>query len=272
MPSGQTGNPNPKTPLAATMDQMTPIEGMNPTAHDSVFCYRSSVTSTRLLTLYSSVLFIVGQGAKAAWLNGQRYSDDARNDLVLSLPLPLESEITQASAEEPYLSMGLRLDASLVRTLLLDTGTPVQPGEHISPAITASPLGEQLQDAASRLLKTLSAPEPDLALTDMYIRELYWLVLRGPQGHNLRALGLGRGSASRVASALERIHHDFAEPISVTALAEGAGMSTTSFHEAFKAATTLSPIQYLKQTRQHQARTLMISNGLAAREAAYKRF
>lgn len=45
-------------------------------------------------------------------------------------------------------------------------------------------------------------------------------------------------------------------------------MSVPTFHRRFKAVTQMTPIQYLKSTRLHQARLLMIRSGLTAAAAA----
>ncbi len=51
-------------------------------------------------------------------------------------------------------------------------------------------------------------------------------------------------------------------------LADEAGMSVPSFHSHFRAVTQASPMQYLKSTRLHQARLLMVSPDLTAEAAA----
>ena len=51
-------------------------------------------------------------------------------------------------------------------------------------------------------------------------------------------------------------------------LADEAGMSVPSFHSHFKA-ITVSPMQYLKSTRLHQARLLMVRETLTAEAAGY---
>src|SRR6201996_2221907 len=52
-------------------------------------------------------------------------------------------------------------------------------------------------------------------------------------------------------------------------LAEQAGMSIPSFHSHFKAITQVSPMQYVKSTRLHQARLLMVREDLTAEAAAH---
>ncbi|MGC8160124.1 helix-turn-helix transcriptional regulator, partial [Salmonella enterica] len=60
----------------------------------------------------------------------------------------------------------------------------------------------------------------------------------------------------------------YADKLDVEQLAHEAGMSPRSFHAHFKAVTATSPMQYLKSTRLHQARLLMLRNGLTVAEAS----
>lgn len=46
-------------------------------------------------------------------------------------------------------------------------------------------------------------------------------------------------------------------------------MSTPSFHSHFKAVTCTSPMQYLKSTRLHRARLLMVREGMTAAAACH---
>ena len=62
---------------------------------------------------------------------------------------------------------------------------------------------------------------------------------------------------------------DYAQTIPVERLAAEAGMSPSSFHQHFRARTSLSPRQFQKQLRLIEARRLMMGDGLPASRAAY---
>lgn len=47
-------------------------------------------------------------------------------------------------------------------------------------------------------------------------------------------------------------------------------MSPSALHHTFKEVTSVSPLQYLKQIRLHQARLLMLQDGMSAAEAAHR--
>jgi AraC-like DNA-binding protein len=68
---------------------------------------------------------------------------------------------------------------------------------------------------------------------------------------------------------LRRIHAGYAEPLNLSQLALEAGMSIPTFHSHFKAITHTSPMQYLKSTRLHQARLLMVRRELTAEAACH---
>ncbi|SPC05121.1 putative DNA-binding transcriptional regulator (fragment) [Cupriavidus oxalaticus] len=51
-------------------------------------------------------------------------------------------------------------------------------------------------------------------------------------------------------------------------MANEAGMSIATFHSHFKAVTNTSPMQYLKSTRLHHARLLMLRNEMSAARAS----
>jgi AraC-like DNA-binding protein len=69
------------------------------------------------------------------------------------------------------------------------------------------------------------------------------------------------------------VRANFAQPMAVEALAGLAHMSPSSFHQHFKAVTSMTPLQYQKVLRLHEARRLMLSRmmdaGSAGREVGY---
>jgi len=68
---------------------------------------------------------------------------------------------------------------------------------------------------------------------------------------------------------LRRIHATYAQPLELSQPAGEAGMSVPTFHSHFKAITRSSPMQYVKSTRLHQARLLMVRQGITAEAASH---
>ena len=62
----------------------------------------------------------------------------------------------------------------------------------------------------------------------------------------------------------------FAQPITLEDLAGLVHMSVSSFHQHFKAVTTMTPLQYQKLLRLQEARRLMLSHMLDAGSAGHQ--
>lgn len=72
-----------------------------------------------------------------------------------------------------------------------------------------------------------------------------------------------------MARAVAILRADFTQPIPLERLTAAAGMSPSSFHQHFKAVTSLSPLQFQKQLRLLEARRLMVGGGFSATRAAF---
>lgn len=77
------------------------------------------------------------------------------------------------------------------------------------------------------------------------------------------------GRYRMIGRVLRRIHAGYAEALDLAQLAREAGLSIPAFHAHFKTITHTSPMQYLKSTRLHQARLLMVRQDLTAEAACY---
>ena len=249
------------------LTELAPNEGYTLSALDGVRFMRSDRPLGRTPVLYEPSIVIVCQGRKRGFLVDEIYLYDAQHYLVLSVPLPFSTE-TEASEAQPMLAVSLRLDLTAVADLVLAIG---QSRDHTNVAprgMVSTPLGEVLADATLRLLEVLASPLEAQILGPAIVREICFRVLVGEQGGAMRAALAHQGQFGKVAKALRRIHADYAQALDVAHLAGEAGMSVPAFHAHFKTVTQTSPIQYIKSTRLHQARLLMIRDGVTAAAAS----
>ena len=247
--------------------QLAPHEGYTQSLVGDVRFMRSNRPLKNTAVLYEPSIVIICQGSKRGYLGDEIYIYDALHYLVLSIPLPFTSE-TEATPDEPMLGIAIRLNTVVIAELaaLVEVS-----GEHAVEAprgMLATPLEETLADAILRLLVALAAPADARILAPHIVREIYYRVLVGGQGGSVRAALSHYGQFGKIAKALSRIHTNYADVLEVGNLAKEAGMSTPAFHVHFKSVTQTTPIQYIKSTRLHHARLLMIRNGLTAAAAA----
>ncbi|WP_066414061.1 AraC family transcriptional regulator [Bordetella ansorpii] len=249
--------------------RLAPNEGYTQSALDSVRLMRSNRPLGRTPVLYEPSIVIVCQGRKLGFLGDEMYVYDAQQYLVLSVPLPFSTE-TIASEDEPMLGVAIRLDLLELSELVTELDDAGGPAQGAPMGIVSTPLDDDLADATLRLLRALASPLDARILGPAIVNEICFRVLTGAQGASMRAALAHNGRFGRVARALNYIHADFAQPLTVAQLAKEAGMSVPAFHANFRTVTQTSPIQYIKSTRLHQARLLMIRDGLTAAGAAAK--
>lgn len=259
--------------LADLISQWAPQEGRNHSSWPGLSFFRATRPSTRIPVVYESCIVVVAQGRKRAFLGEKVYTYDPQNYLVLSVPLPLESEIVEASPEEPYLSLSLQVDVTMVSDLLLEMASGELPPawrQPVQPGIFVSRMGEDLSGAVTRLLTALGHPLDRRILAPIAAREILYHVLSGEQGGLLRSVAMQDSRSHRIAQVLRFLNEHYGEPLEISTIARAAFMSPSTLHHTFKEVTSVSPLQYLKQIRLHQARMLMLNEGLSAGEAAHR--
>lgn len=83
-------------------------------------------------------------------------------------------------------------------------------------------------------------------------------------------MGFAESSVQRIAKAISWLRANYSQPVAVEELAELVHMSASSFHEHFKAVTSMSPLQYQKTLRLQEARRLMLSTLMDAGAASQR--
>ena len=246
---------------------LAPAEGFTHSSLDGVKFMRTNVSTPRVPVMYEPCIVIVAQGRKRGFLGSQAFVYDAQHYLVLSVPLPFECE-TEASPDEPMLAISIRIDLGVIAEILMALNDTRGPMDSEPRAVYATPLDRTLSDAVLRLLESLASPHDARILGPSIVREICYRVLTGSQGDMIRAALTQQNHFGRIAKALRRIHSDFADSLDVPMLAREAGISLAGGQAQGKAGTETSPMQYVKTTRLHHARLLMVQNGLNVSAAA----
>jgi AraC-like DNA-binding protein len=238
-------------------------EGVTRTALPGVSVICSPTITEPLGEVAEPTLGVVVQGVKETALNGRPFSYGAGQFLIVSVELPVIGHIAQASADEPFLTFVLELRPERIAALLLETApaATARPG-----AIDATPAGiavsdasRALLDAIGRLLALLDAPDDAAALAAGVEREVLWRLVTGPQGATVRQIGLADSRLAHLARAIHWIRSHYEATLRVEELAALATMSVSSFHRHFRAVTSMTPIQFQKQIRLHEARARLLA-------------
>jgi AraC-like DNA-binding protein len=219
----------------------------------------------------SPAFCVIAQGSKEVLLGDDCYRYDADRYLITAAALPTATRVTEASEERPYLGLVLGLDPALVGSVMVEAGHPAPRSHAAVRAFDVSSLDEGLLDAVLRLVRLLDSPAEEARfLRPLVTREIVFRLLRGEQGGRLRQIAVLGGHAHRIARALERLREDFDRPLRIEDIARESGMSVSGFHHHFKAVTAMSPLQFQKQMRLQEARSLMLGEDLDASSAGYR--
>lgn len=234
---------------------------------DGLFLSYAEQPSGILRSIYRTSFCVVLQGSKISLLGEQVWRYTEGQYLIASMDLPVTAQIVGASPKRPYMAFSLAIDPAMVAELAIDLGD--EPVLMERGPLVVGQMERPLLDSLIRLFELLDAPRDLPVLAPLIRREIVWRLLTGPQGGTLRQIGVAGGAVARIARVLRWITDHYADPIRIEDLASMAAMSAASLHRHFKAATTLSPIQFQKQVRLQAARRLLLSEGNEAASTGF---
>jgi AraC-like DNA-binding protein len=240
----------------------------------SLFLKRQTEPTQLVHTAQWPCFGLVVQGAKQLQLGSEIYHYGAGDYLLVSLDLPMSSCVVDASEEEPHLGLGMAIDPHHLSEVLRRYGNghagsqPDMP-EASARCVAVAKASDDLLDATLRLLRLLDRPQDIPVMAPLLEQEVLYRLLVGPYGARLRQIALAESPSNKVAKAMAWLRSNYASPLRIEELADRVGMSESSLHHNFKTVTAMTPMQYQKQLRLHEARRLMLVERLDVGSAGY---
>ena len=264
-------NPN-LAKLNLLIEKHVPNDGHEFIHREFVAVSRESRLHKKEPQIFPPAIIIVGQGSKSCYVGDQALDYGAGRILVTMLPIPVEVVVTEASEEKPLLAAGVGIDFGRLANVLMKIEyadqNAFQPILANATSIFSTTAKEKLLDAFIRLLEACQDTRDAEVLADAIIDEIYYRILMDERNGELRYLLQQRGEIQRVSKAVEHIHNNLDQPVSVEELARLVHMSRSAFFDKFKDVMHTSPLQYAKSVKLHRAQVL-IQEGKKANEAAY---
>ncbi|WP_344173239.1 AraC family transcriptional regulator [Kribbella lupini] len=231
---------------------------MRPRWIDGVLVFAAGRVTEPTISVTEPMLTLVVQGVKQTMLGDHVFEHGPGQVAVVTVDLPLTGRIVRASATEPFLALGLRLEPTTIAQLLVDGGpTAIRP--HDGPGLAVSDADDRLLDALVRLARLLDSPRDRQVLAPGVRREIHWWLLNGPQAAMIRQAGSADSRLALVARAIAWIKERSDRVIRIADLAEDVGTSVSSLNRHFRAVTAMSPLQYQKQIRLQKARLALLA-------------
>lgn len=259
--------------LATLIKAYAPHDGSFELRIPGVHAIRRSRASMELVHgMQQPALCLVAQGAKRLMVGREVYEYDTSHMIAFSVDLPVTAQVTQASHSEPFLCFKLDLDRHKVAELVLKAYPHGLPRVHERSGVSVGRVDTSIVAAATRLVELIGQSGAEL-LAPLVVDEILIRLLLSPIGARVAQIGVAESSVHGIATAVSWLRANFSQPMKVEDLAELAHMSASSFHQHFKAGTSMSPLQYQKVLRLQEARRLMLSAmmdaGTASRQVGY---
>jgi AraC-like DNA-binding protein len=242
--------------------------GTNDSELTSLSVLRRDAPSAIEAAIYEPVLCLILQGSKVTSIGDQSVKLSAGDALLVSHDLPVVSAITEASANEPYLAIILTLDLAMVRDLCDQIGDVPKP-DTIGRSLAAGRAESAWLAPLVRYVELVTDPFGAKVLGPATLREIHYRLLLSSIGGMLGKLLVTDSHANRIAKAIRLLRTDYCSPLPACDLARAAGMSTSSFHQHFKAVTGTTPLQYQKDLRLIEAKALLMTMSHSVSQAAY---
>ena len=242
--------------------EATPIQGLS--------LYHRETPSEPVTGMYEPSICMVAQGAKHVVIGEDKLVYDANNYLLTSLHLPTVFQIRQASPDEPYLGLRLKLNLKQVAQMMADSELPAPRAQQPNLGMATGEVTEPILDAVVRLVQLLEQPEDIPILAPIIQKEIVYRLLISDLGVRLRQIASSGSQSHQVSKAILWLKDHYTQPLKVDDLAQEVGMSTSTFHHHFRSMTALSPLQYQKQLRLQEARRLMLMEHQDAATAAFE--
>lgn len=219
--------------------------------------------------LYDPCISMIVRGSKRVRLGSTTYLYDESRFLLTAVNLPTVTEVLEATEDEPYISLLMRLDLQMARKTIADLDATSAVAVR-GTAMATGPATAELFDAVARLVAMLDKPGDLLHLGPLIQKEIIYRVLTSSAGARFRETVLIGTRSQRTAAAIAWLRENFTLALRIEELAEMAGMGVSTLHHHFRAMTAMSPLQYQKHLRLHEARRVLIGENVDAATAAFR--
>lgn len=257
--------------LKTKIEELAKNEGFNDIGIDGVEIFKISTPFSKINTVLPASICVLVQGDKNLYLGEQKYTYNENFYLIGSIKMPVKSELLDTSPKKPCLGIMIHLDSNIINELInnFDELKEWQIEEKTKQIISISPINKAIEEPIKRLLDIANNKMDIKVLSKSIIRELFYEILKSPQGHILRNSVRHHTKVHEIVPTIKYLEHNFKNDITIDEIAKFASMSIPALHKNFKKATSLSPIQFIKRLRLHNAHSLLLS-GLNASKAAFE--
>jgi AraC-like DNA-binding protein len=256
--------------LAKLIERYSQQDGVHPTMIPSLFLIRESMVTEPIARVNETSFCIILQGEKEVWLAEERFRYGSAHYIVATADLPVTGQVIKASSERPYLALKLEFTPNQILEVISDSDIRAGQKKNAKRAMFVSKVEPALLDAVMRLARLLENPQHIPVLAPLVKKEILYWILQGPHGESLKQMAIKGSNGNRIRDVIEHIIRNYDASFKIEELAELANMSVASLHRHFKEVTAMSPIQFQKQLRLQEARTMLLAQSTDIADVAFR--
>jgi len=220
--------------------------------------------------IYEPSISMIIRGCKRVRLGVTTYLYNESRFLLTAVNLPTVTEVLDATPEAPYISLLMRLDLQTARLVMADLDSSGVNGPITGIAMATGPATVELFDAVARLIKLTENPQDLTHIGPLIQREIIYRILVSTAGLRFRETIIAGTQSNRIAKAIAWLRENYMRPVKIVELASLAGMGVSTLHHHFRAMTAMSPLQFQKNLRLHEARRILLTESVDATTAAVR--
>ncbi|KYQ78908.1 AraC family transcriptional regulator [Acinetobacter lactucae] len=256
---------------------LAPAEGLYPTFISNITLMRVDHSTKPIAVLQEPSIVLVIQGLKRGYIGKEIFQFQQGQCLFISIAIPFDCD-TVVENDEPMLAIAIKFEPQMMADLItkMDKQQQVITEDahsedlELSCGLRVIDMNTIISEVALRLLNLLRSKQDTFILGEQVKRELVYRVVQASGSNLVESLSAMTSRDGVIYTICEIIQRDYYHNLTVQELAKQAGMSISLFHQTFKKVTNYSPLQYLKITRLHKARELIMNNKMGVAEAAYE--
>lgn len=249
---------------------LVPKAGSAPTGIPMLTAYRFTAGKIRMPQPHNPYVYFVLDGTLRLHTPSGIMDYAPGQYSISQIDTPLSGQVLTVSEHGDFLALALEFTANEVIASVLEIDND------LIEKITNETLTEQamsqsdhaLIEAGCRLLSVKSQAHPSEFMRKNIMREMIYHILCGACGKQFLQSVANIGQADEIYAANSWIKENFRNSFTVEALAEQWNMSVSLFHQKFKNAVGMGPLQCQKRLRLTEARKLMLDEKKNVTEAA----
>ena len=247
-----------------------PGDGIFETGITGFFIARHDVPCVLQHRFDQPLASVIVQGSKRTIFENCEYQENANQILTICICMPSTTLQLEALPEKAFLSLFFHLNPKTLADLALELGWDVpHPRGHIN-GISVHDANPDFMECLVRLAELMDKTWQIPILAPMILRELHYHLLCGQQKEMLMPLYGGSAYGKKIIRAMDFLKSRLDMPVRIDELVKEVNMSEASLYRHFKILTGLSPLQYHKQLRLHEARRIILTENEQVSIAAMK--